>query len=50
MLSKKCQKCGNKTGKLVTINLSKNIFCYWCDKCVFFEIEKQKIWILNDYF
>lgn len=50
MLSKKCQKCGNKTGELVRINLNKNNFRYWCDKCVFLEIEKQNIWIMNNYF
>lgn len=50
MLSKKCQKCGSKTGELVKINSSKNIFCYWCHKCVFIEMEKQNIGIMSNYF
>jgi hypothetical protein len=50
MLSKKCQKCGDKTVELVMINVGKNIFCYWCNNCVFLEMEKQKIWLMNNYF
>ncbi len=41
MRIKKCQKCGNKINELVTINVGKNIFLYWCKNCVFVEMEKR---------